>query len=217
MRIEGVNMLIQLNEFSSCVTESDDQGALESHGNALFRGNTIRWNYFHDIGSEPQQMAAGVRLDDAICGFNIIENIFIRSQNGVFGAVQIHGGKDNIVEGNYFFDCNAAISQSAWEDLRWKTMLKKEHLRNNYWESKLWQTTFPELRIIFENADKNYYTDNILVNGKTLFFRKADITLTLNNTLIQNPHNVLSIDNVKKYITPWHWIPLREIGIYRNN
>jgi len=214
MRIEGVNMLVQLNEFSRCVTESDDQGALESHGNVLFRGNTVRWNYFHDIGCEPQQMAAGVRLDDAISGFNIIENIFVRSQKGIFGAVQIHGGKDNIIEGNYFFECNAAISQSAWGDLRWRTMLSREHLKNEYWKSNLWQSTFPELKNIYENADKNYYTDNILINGKTLFLRKASVTEVFNNSIFTDPDLTITGESFKKYITPWHAIPVEDTGTY---
>ena len=159
IRLEGNDMLVELNEFTKCVIESDDQGAIDVWGNPLYRGNIIRWNFFHDIGIPNLHMAAGVRLDDAISGFSIYENLFLRSSNNHFGGIQIHGGKDNYLEGNIFADCHAAISQSAWGDKRWQESINdKDHpmfkaMHTTDWQSEFWQNRYPALRSLTINPD----------------------------------------------------------------
>ena len=47
----------------------------------------------------------------------IYGNVFYRCSGGHgFGGVQIHGGKDNIVDNNLFVDCRTAISFSPWPE-----------------------------------------------------------------------------------------------------
>lgn len=222
IRLEGNDFLIQLNEFAQCVTESGDQGTIDIFGNLLYRGNVIRWNYFHDIGNG----AAGVRLDDAISGFCINENIFLRSSNGSFGGVQIHGGKDNILEGNIFIDGNSMVSQIAWGEKKWKESLtgpgyiSSVLLKNNYWKSDSWQMRYPELKKnLLEGHDRNYYIDNLAIKIKVQYQRMSVEPWdtfesgTLNNVYLPGNNAPNTLLDTKKYIVPWHYIPADDIGL----
>ena len=221
IRLEGNDMLVELNEFTKCVIESDDQGAIDVFGNPLYRGNIIRWNFFHDIGIPGLHMAAGIRLDDAICGFGIYENLFLRSSNKLFGGIQVHGGNENYIEGNIFKDCHAAISQSAWGDKRWEsTLTEKGHpvsIALNYydWQSDLWQNRYPALKSLTTGGtDRNYAVDNLLINGQSFFLRNSVKFQSLNNSMITKKEVLNEPSDYIKYIGPWQRVPLDKIGTY---
>jgi Right handed beta helix region len=221
IRLEGNDMLIELNEFTKCVIESDDQGAIDVWGNPLLRGNIIRWNFFHDIGIPDLHMAAGVRLDDAISGFSIYENLFLRSSNNHFGGIQIHGGKDNFIEGNIFADCHAAISQSAWGDKRWQEAINSpEHpmykaIHATGWQSESWLLRYPALKNLLTDPDINFASDNLVINAETFILRKSKKFEVLNNELIKaEKHPAVSVD-FKGFLVPWHSIPVERIGPYK--
>lgn len=88
-------------------------------GNPLYRGVVFRWNRWSDIRGGTHNGAAGIRLDDMISDVVIHGNLFERCGAVIFGGVQIHGGKDNLVDGNLFLDCFAGVSFSRWGDKRW--------------------------------------------------------------------------------------------------
>ena len=221
IRLEGNDMLVELNEFTKCVIESDDQGAIDVWGNPLLRGNIIRWNFYHDIGIPNLHMAAGVRLDDAISGFSIYENLFLRSSNNQFGGIQIHGGKDNFIEGNIFADCHAAISQSAWGDKRWQEAIQSpEHpmhkaLHATDWQSEFWQNRYPAIKNLLTNPDINFASDNLVINAETLILRKSKQFEVLNNELIRSKEHPAIPADYKGYLVPWHTIPVENIGPYK--
>ncbi len=125
LRIEGNDHLIELNVIRHVVQESDDQGGLDMFGNPLYRGVVIRWNRWSDIRGGTVSGAAGVRLDDMISGVAVQGNIFERCGGVAFGGVQIHGGKDNLVDGNLFVDCHAGISFSRWGAKRWLESIQR--------------------------------------------------------------------------------------------
>jgi len=218
IRLEGNDMLVELNEFTKCVIESDDQGAIDVWGNPLYRGNIIRWNFFHDIGIPNLHMAAGVRLDDAISGFGIYENLFLRSSNTHFGGIQIHGGKDNFIEGNIFADCHAAISQSAWGDKRWQESINnKDHpmfkaMHTTDWQGEFWQKRYPALKNLTTNPDINYAIDNEAINAETFILRKSKRFEIMNNKLLKAEKHLSIATDYKGYIVPWHTIPVEKIG-----
>lgn len=221
IRLEGNDMLVELNEFTKCVIESDDQGAIDVWGNPLLRGNIIRWNFFHDIGIPNLHMAAGVRLDDAISGFSIYENLFLRSSNNHFGGIQIHGGKDNFIEGNIFADCHAAISQSAWGDKRWQEAINSpEHpmykaIHTTDWQSKFWQNRYPAIKNLLTNPDINFASDNLVINAETFILRKSRQFEVINNELIKAEEHPAIPADYKGYLVPWHTIPFEKIGPYK--
>jgi len=220
IRLEGNDMLIEKNEFTKCVIESDDQGAIDVWGNPLYRGNIIRWNFFHDIGIPNLHMAAGIRLDDAICGFSIYENLFLRASNNHFGGIQIHGGKDNFIEGNIFADCHAAISQSAWGDKRWQEAINSEEhpmykaMHTNNWQGEPWQHRYPALKHLLIDPDRNYAADNLAINAETLILRKSERFQVLNNQLLKKESHPQKAIDFKEFLVPWHPVPLDKIGQY---
>ncbi len=128
LRIEGNDHLIEYNEVHSAVRESDDQGGMELFLNPTYRGVVFRYNYFHHNGKTGREPAvhgqAAIRLDDAISGVLIYGNVFYRSANGNFGAVQINSGRDNVIDNNIFAECKQGISggwrpgNSAWRMIR---------------------------------------------------------------------------------------------------
>ncbi|MEA1952649.1 MAG: right-handed parallel beta-helix repeat-containing protein, partial [Planctomycetota bacterium] len=91
IRLGGNDHLVEFNEVFDVVWESDDQGGADMFGNATYRGNVYRYNYWHHIGigrggqEEPACGRAGIRLDDAISGTLIFGNVFYRCSAGKLG------------------------------------------------------------------------------------------------------------------------------------
>jgi hypothetical protein len=101
IRLGGNDHRVEFNEIARAVLESDDQGGVDMWGDATFRGNVFRHNYWHHLGAwrtprdAPGCGQAGIRFDDAISGQMVYGNIFRRCATGKtgFGAVQIHGAR----------------------------------------------------------------------------------------------------------------------------
>jgi hypothetical protein len=114
MRIEGNDHVIEFNAVHNVVRESDDQGAMELFGNPTYRGVVFRYNRFINCGKTGAGRAlcgqAAIRFDDAISGMLVYGNVFVRSANGGFGAVQINSGRDNVMDNNLFVGCKQGIS-----------------------------------------------------------------------------------------------------------
>ncbi len=171
IRLGGNDHVVEYNEVHHVVEESDDQGGVDMFGNATYRGNVFRYNYWHHIGNqqnpveEPACGQAGIRLDDAISGQVIYGNIFCRCSAGKtgFGGVQIHGGKDNWVDNNIFVDCMAAVSFSPWNAERWKERTAKA-LDAHDVDRQLYLERYPDLARLDEEP-------NVNLLGRNLVFR----------------------------------------------
>lgn len=179
MRIEGNEHIIELNVIRNVVHESDDQGGLDMWGNPLYRGVVIRWNRWSDIRGGTHSGAAGIRLDDMISGITVHGNIFERCGSVVFGAVQIHGGKENFVDGNLFTDCHAGISFSRWGRKRWLESIQgflKQASQSPY------SSRYPELAGLKDNVDVNIISRNIFVRCESVFLRDGGLQQSVFNT-----------------------------------
>ncbi|HDP34019.1 MAG TPA: right-handed parallel beta-helix repeat-containing protein [Candidatus Hydrogenedentes bacterium] len=187
-RVGGNDHLIELNEVHRVVLESDDQGAVDMWGNATFRGIVFRHNYWRHLGNweatgeAGSKQRAGIRLDDAISGVLIQGNVFQRvcATPTHFGGVQIHGGKDNIVEGNLFVDCGAAVSFSAWSDERWRKFVA-DALDDPAIDRELYLQRYPKLAQLEENHNAALVRGNAVVRCDTLFLREHDAVESLDN------------------------------------
>ncbi len=188
MRLEGNDFIIEYNEISKVVDESDDQGALDMWYNPSYRGIVVRYNRFSDITGGTHSGAAGVRLDDMISGVLVFGNIFERCGSKMFGGVQIHGGKDNVVENNLFYKCHAAVTFHSWGEERWLKELDTLAVQKKIFEevdirSSLYLNKYPELKSIRENADLNTIKNNLIIDCKGQFLRnKAGVQRLINNT-----------------------------------
>ena len=62
--VGGNDHVFEFNEVHRVCTETDDCGALYKGRNPSWRGNQIRFNYWHDIGSPMGHGNAAVYFDD---------------------------------------------------------------------------------------------------------------------------------------------------------
>lgn len=225
MRLDGNEHYVEYSRFTNIVKESDDQGGIDSWYNPTYRGNVIRYNYWKNIVGGTNCGAAAIRFDDMISGFTVYGNIFIHCGAVYFGAIQIHGGKDNVVDNNVFLDCRAAISFTKWgetytgafsnpENKHYGSTKEKCYKQVDI-DSPLWRERYPELAHIAEDADVNTAQNNIVVNCETAFLNDGGIQKMENNTVetLENPDEteLVSPETLEKYgLRP---IPVDQIGV----
>jgi len=222
LRIEGNDHLIELNIIRNVVRESDDQGGLDMFGNPLYRGVVIRWNRWSDIRGGTQHGAAGVRLDDMISGVSVYGNVFERCGAANFGGVQIHGGKENLVEGNLFVDCLAGLSFSRWDEKRWLESIERFLPQAG---KPPYASRYPELADLKTNANVNLICRNIFARCGSTFLRDGRRQKTalnaVNDQLIEktkvatehsSPDNVALLRSLL-----FETIPIDEMGPYESN
>ena len=102
----GNEHLIELNEVRNVGNEVHDAGAFYMGRDYTQRGNIVRRNFFHDIGGGDFQ---AIYLDDWTSDTKVIGNIC----QGAMRGILIGGGRDNLVEGNVFVDCQVAVHIDA--------------------------------------------------------------------------------------------------------
>jgi hypothetical protein len=224
MRVEGNDHQIEYNEIYSAVTESDDQGGVDMFGDPTYRGNVYRYNYFHHVGNwrqtgeQPKCGQAGIRLDDAISGTKIIGNVFERCSAGKlgFGGVQIHGGKDNVLENNLFINCAAMVSCSPWDEKRWWEYVKNS-LESPKIERGLYLSRYPALAQLTESVNRNLIRQNLGWRcGEMLRRAPRNLELT-NNAMLRDDELVWpAVKSIKLARPGFEPIPFEEIGLYRD-
>lgn len=223
MRLEGNDITVEYNEINHVVRESDDQGGLDMWYNPSYRGIMVRYNRWSDIKGGTKHGAAGVRLDDMISGVTIFGNIFERCGALNFGGVQIHGGKDNVVENNLFYDCLAAVSFSPWSEAYWLEHFNSSAIQKKIFEevdinSELYQNRYPKLKTLNQGLNVNIVKNNLLVDCENSFLREKGVNILENNPSIESEgkalENFCKTDLLKKYgLQP---IPLEKMGPQKN-
>jgi len=228
IRLGGNDHRVEFNEVYDVVWESDDQGGADMYGNATYRGNVYRYNYWHHIGTghgggeEPSCGRAGIRLDDAISGTLIFGNVFYRCSAGRlgFGGVQIHGGKENLVDNNIFVDCAAAVSFSPWSEARWKQFIRNA-LDSPEIDKSLYLRRYPPLARLAEDHNVNTVSHNLVYRCKEFLRRDRGQTRAVDNFIVsEDPgfadaaHGDFRLrDDAVPGFRP---IPFDKIGLYRD-
>ncbi len=232
IRLGGNDHVVELNEIHHVVQESDDQGGIDMWGNATYRGNVFRYNYWHHIGNQvnpreaPPCGQAGIRLDDAISGVRIYGNVFYRASAGRlgFGGVQIHGGKDNLINNNVFIECMAAVSFSPWGDARWRKFVASA-MEAKAIDPALYVKRYPALARLAEDHDVNRVTRNLVLNCDTFLRRDGGRTVNEGNVVKTIRAKALPVRKEgvnfqklkrrmkKNGLDP---IPFEEIGLYES-
>ena len=193
LRLDGNDILVEYNRFEDLVLESDDQGGIDIFNNYNFRGIVIRHNYFHNIGDPKDNIAGGVRFDDRISGMLVEGNVFDHCGSSGFGGVQIHGGQDNMVRGNVFYDCTYALSHSPWSAERFVEMSKGDcavlgltpGLDSLTPMGRLYLERYPDMVHVFDSelVNRNYLVGNLVVKTPELIARGQNIS-SEDNTFI---------------------------------
>lgn len=121
--VGGNDHVFEYNIVHHICTETDDCGAFYKGRNPSCRGNIVRYNFWHNIGSPMGHGNAAVYFDDGDGGDTVFGNVFFRCGEpgkGSFGTVFSHGGHDNLAENNIFIECKRALGSAPWNDKRWK-------------------------------------------------------------------------------------------------
>jgi hypothetical protein len=215
LRVEGNDHLIELNVIRHVVQESDDQGGIDMFGNPLYRGVVIRWNRWSDIRGGTISGAAGIRLDDMISGVVVQGNIFEHCGGVAFGGLQIHGGKDNLVDGNFFVDCHAGVSFSRWGGKRWLESIQRFVSQAS---EPLYAKRYPDLAGLKEGVDVNFLTRNLFVRCGGVFLRDGGVERTALNAVANAivTTQIASSDDPQLKRTLFEPIPVGEMGPYES-
>jgi hypothetical protein len=165
MRLEGNDHLVEFNDVHTAVFESDDQGAMELFGNPTYRGVVFRYNRFRDIGklgTEPWVHGqAALRFDDAISGMLVYGNLFLRAARGNFGAIQINGGRDNLIDNNLFVDCPRGLTGGWYPDNPVWRRLRGGQVPPGFFTNELYRARYPDLARMLEPGAVNSVWRNI--------------------------------------------------------
>jgi hypothetical protein len=211
--------------------ETDDCGSFYMGRNPSERGSTLRYNFWHHIGSTRAHGSCAVYFDDGAGGQKVFGNVFYRAAGGSFGAVFSHGGHDNFVRNCIFIECPLALGSAPWSDKSWK-----EWLDGALWQQALLKDVditkgpyldhYPDLRGFMDSAGqprRNHASANLIVNCRKVQTGNWDVTdsfVTQTDPGFVNPAKLdlrLRKDSVVFTKIPgFERIPFEQIGLQRD-
>ena len=171
IRLEGNDMLINSNLVENCVLESDDQGAVDIYANPTYAGIEIVGNTWRDIGRGGRFVPCGqaaIRFDDVISGVKVRLNRFYNCGYAHFGAVQINGGRLNVVESNFFVDCRRDCSINIRKPEWWRRTMTEGYCKPKIEAVKpaegVWRKRYPYLSRLLDWPCVNFVSRNVYAN-----------------------------------------------------
>jgi hypothetical protein len=174
MRVEGNDHVIEFNEIHNVCRESGDAGALHTGRDWTWRGNVIRYNYWHHLQGPGLHGVMGVYLDDWASGFTVYGNLFYRAGR----ATLVGGGRNNVVENNIYLECSPSVHLDA-RGLGWAGYYFEgpkqylvEKLNAVPWNRPPYSTRYPELLTLYEDEPAlpkyNRIVNNVSQGGRWL-------------------------------------------------
>ena len=175
MRLEGNDFLISMNLVEDVLLESGDQGAVDIWGNPSYQGNVYAYNVWRRIGRRGHGQAS-IRFDDRISGQLVYGNRFEDACDGRhFGAVQINGGRRNVIDNNVFVGCPIGVTAGGVDGKRWTEFFDtKEGQRLTRKEVDIFTTPYTERYPGIETLpqeihQRNRFTRNVFVGVREMF------------------------------------------------
>lgn len=150
--LRGNEHLIEFNEVYRVCQETGDAGAFHTGRDWTWRGNVIRYNYFHHLLGPGLHGVMGVYLDDWASGFTVFGNVFYKSGR----SAMIGGGRDNTIENNIFIECSPSVHVDA-RGLSWAGYffdgtlpMMFDSLKEYKYREAPYSTRYPELLTLDE-------------------------------------------------------------------
>ncbi|GIP34195.1 X2-like carbohydrate binding domain-containing protein [Paenibacillus sp. J2TS4] len=168
IQFRGNDHLIEYNDIYDVVKETADASAIYSGRSFVWRGNVIRYNYFHDmVASQLRVSTAAIYLDDYMSGVEMRGNVFhdIGKQ-----AFKLANGRENVVENNIVLDSGTFI---AFMNRNYKPGEKNyDSLMSKFdqvpYQGEIWSARYPTLPNILEDdpllPKRNVVRNNVFVN-----------------------------------------------------
>ncbi len=183
---------MEYNEIYGTMKESGDAGAMHTGRDWTWRGNVIRYNYFHDLKGPGLHGVMGVYLDDWASGFTVFGNVFYRAGR----ATMVGGGRDNVVQNNVYVECSPSLHLDArgkgWASYYFDTSTTYlfDRFREVHGGEPPYTTRYPELALL-PGPTPDLPVNNRIINNLSYGGRWLDIydfqTFNLNIlTLRQN-------------------------------
>ncbi len=187
---EGNDHVIEYCEFSRTGYDTGDIGAISTAFDWTYRGNVIRYCYFHDIHSPPRTHVGSmtVYLDLPVGGLHLYGNVFHDMQRAFF----TNSGRDITIENNLFVDCHPSVQFNTWmRESQFKlggSWRMVERLADVKYDQPPYSTRYPELLKLFKDGDVrvprgNIIRSNISFGGQ---FLELQPLISLNDTKVQN-------------------------------
>lgn len=172
--LSGNAHIIEYNDLHSLAQETEDAGAFYMGRDYTQKENVIRYNYFHNMMGFHRHDASAVYLDDFTSDVKVTGNLFYQCAT----AIQIGGGRLNIVKNNLFADCLLGISLDnrgmGWANYYFtggEDDLEAGMKRVNY-DKPPYSVKYPDLLTLYADspmvAKYNKIINNISFNGKWL-------------------------------------------------
>ena len=189
----GNEHVIEYNEIYDIVRETGDSGAIHTGRDYTWRGNIIRYNYFHDLHGPGLFGVMGVYLDDFMSGTTVYGNIFYRAGRAVF----LGGGRDNIVENNVFIDCEASVHIDArgttWAknyfDGRYTALT--DRMKAVHYDQPPYSERYPELLTYYDD-DPAVPKNNKVLRNVSYSKKWLDIEDGVDPQLVEMKDNVIA-------------------------
>jgi hypothetical protein len=233
--LSGNDHVVEYNTIHHVCMETDDCGALYKGRNPSSRGNVIRWNFWHHVGSPRGHGNNAVYFDDGDGGDTVFGNVFFRCgepAKGTMGAVFSHGGHDLAVNNNVFVECKRAIGASPWSNSRWKSSLKGDTYQTRLLKDvditkPPYTTRYPELVGYMDYTDaprRSQAERNVVVMGGQFYCGNYDVE---NNLVTNTDPGFVDIDGgdfalrkdsmVYKMVPGFEPIPFDKMGLVKSS
>lgn len=168
IQFRGNDHIMEYNNIYDVVKETADASAIYSGRSFVWRGNVIRYNYFHDIiASNLRVSTAAIYLDDYMSGVEMYGNVFNQIGKQAF---KLANGRENVVENNIVIDSGTSI---AFMNRGYKPGEKNyESLMSKFnqvpYQGEIWSERYPTLPGILEDEPllpkRNVVRNNVFVN-----------------------------------------------------
>ena len=170
----GNEHLMEYNEVYKVVMETGDAGAFYTGRDWTTQGNTLRYNFIHDLGGGDADHVntMGFYFDDCDCGDIVEGNVFFRAGR----AIMIGGGREHPVVNNLVVECpiglhidSRGMTWKNWNEPNSSWWLEDKAEKLNY-KQPPWSERYPRLARIMDDSPQeplyNPIRNNIFVDCK---------------------------------------------------